>query len=435
MDKIAEFFKFKELNTDFKTEIIAGITTFATVAYIMVVNPMILSQGGMPFDAAAITTIYMGFVGSVAMGLFANRPFAVAPLLAENAFLVSTVILQFGYSWQQAFGAVVISAVLLFLLTICNLRVWLVNNLPACLKYAFTAGLGLYLAFIGLKGSGTVKISPETASLSIGNLSDINTVLTIIGVLIISVLTIKKVKVAMLVGLISVTILSILFGVTELPSSIISTPVSIEPVFLKADVKSVLNPESIPVIFVIFVLMFIDTMGSMIGVSAKAGFLDKNGNLPDIKKAMMCDSSCTLLSSSMSAITSGVYLESATGVSAGGRSGLTAVTTGSLFLLGLFFAPLFAIIPSSACNAILISVGILMISVIKEINFDDMSDAAPSVLTIFLMAFSANIGVAIAFGFISYPILKLVANQKDKLNPAVWLLFVASCVFFALYKF
>ena len=413
----------------------AGVTTFATLAYIMIVNPQILSGAGMPFAAASAVTIYMAFIGCSLMGLYANRPFAVAPLLAENAFLVSTIVIQFRYSWQQAFGAVAISAIILFLLTIFNIRAWIVNSLPACMKYAFTAGLGLYLAFIGLNGSGIVKVSETAAPLAIGNLTEINTILTLIGVIIISILTVKGVKVAMLIGLVTVTILSILTGQSVIPEQLISAPPSIEPLLFKADILGVLNLETLPIIFIILVLMFVDTMGTLIGVSAKAGFLDKNGNLPEIKKAMICDSSSTLIASSMSAITSGVYLESTTGVAAGGRTGLTAITVGILFLSGLFLSPLFSIIPSAACNAVLIIIGFLMLSVIKQINFEDMSEAIPASITIFLMTFSANIGVAVACGFILYPILKLIAGKKEELNIPVWILFVISCIFFAIYKF
>ena len=369
MNRIEQFFKFEELNTNLKTELMAGVTTFATLAYIMVVNPSILSAAGMPFGATMAATIYMAFIGCMLMGLYANRPFAVAPLLAENAFLVSTVVLQFGYSWQQAFGAVAVSAILLFVLTVFNIRAWLVNSLPACIKFAFTAGLGLYLACIGLQGSGIVKIS-ENASLSIGNLTDINVLLTITGVLIISILMAKGIKVAMLAGLVIVTVLSILLGQTSLPQTILSAPPSLEPIFFKADIAGVLNIQALPVIFVVFVLMFVDTMGTMIGVSAKAGFLDEKGNLPEIKKAMLCDSSATVISSSMSAITSGVYVESTTGVMAGGRSGLTAIVVGILFLTGLFLSPVFSIIPSSACNAVLIVIGMLMLAVIKQVDFE-----------------------------------------------------------------
>ena len=435
MEKVEQFFKFKENNTNFKTEIMAGVTTFATLAYIMIVNPQILSGAGMPFAAASAVTIYMAFIGCLLMGLYANRPFAVAPLLAENAFLVSTIVIQFGYSWQQAFGAVAISAIILFLLTIFNVRAWIVNSLPACMKYAFTAGLGLYLAFIGLNGAGIVKVSETTAPLAIGNLTEINTILALIGVIIISILTVKGVKIAMLIGLVTVTILSILTGQSVIPEQLISAPPSIEPLLFKADIKSMLNLEALPIIFIILVLMFVDTMGTLIGVSAKAGFLDKNGNLPEIKKAMICDSSSTLIASSMSAITSGVYLESTTGVAAGGRTGLTAITVGVLFLSGLFLSPLFSIIPSAACNAVLIIIGFLMLSVIKQINFEDMTEAIPASITIFLMTFSANIGVAVASGFVLYPILKLIAGKKDELNIPVWILFVISCIFFAIYKF
>lgn len=433
-EKISKFFKFDELNTDMRTELVAGITTFATLAYIMIVIPNILSGIGMHREATTATIIYMAFFGCMFMGLFANRPFAVAPLLAEYVFLAYTIVPMFGDGeWQKAFGAVAIAAITLFVLTICNVRAWLVNCLPACMKYAFTAGLGLYLAFVGLKGAGIVQILDGNTT--IGNFCDINVILAITGVVIIGALTVKGVKVAMLIGLIAVTALALIFGQTVIPDTLISAPASISPLFLKADIMGALHIQYLPIIFIILVLMFVDTMGTLIGVSAKAGFLDENGNLPEIKKPMLVDSISTMIASSMCAITSGVYLESTTGVQAGGRSGLTAVLVGLLFLTGLFFSPLFGMIPSSACNAVLIIIGILMVSVIRQINFDDMSEAIPAAITIFLMAFSSNIGVAVACGFILYPILKLIAGRKDELNIPVWILFIASCAFFVLYKF
>lgn len=432
-NSISKFFKFDELKTNLKTEIIAGITTFATLAYIMIVIPNILGGIGMPQEAVTATIIYMAFIGCMLMGLVANRPFAAAPLLAEYVFLAYTIVPMFGEGeWQKAFGAVAVAAILLFILTICNVREWLVNCLPASLKFAYTAGLGLYLAFIGFKGAGIINVSDN---LTIGNFWDINTLLAIAGILIIGILMVKGVKVAMLAGLIGVTILSLIFGQSTVPENLVSAPASVAPLFLKADVAGVLNVESIPIIFIILVLMFVDTMGTIIGVSTKAGFLDEKGNLPNIKKAMICDSTATLIASSMCAITSGVYIESTTGVAAGGRSGLTAIITGCLFLTGLFFTPIFGMIPSSACNAVLVIIGILMMANIKMIDFDDMSEGIAAAITIFLMAFSSNIGVAVACGFILYPIMKLIAGKGKELNIPVWILFVASCIFFALYKF
>ncbi len=430
---ISDFFKFGELNTTLKTEILAGITTFATLAYIMIVIPNIMGSVGMPQEAVTASIIYMAFIGCLLMGFVANRPFAAAPLLAEYVFLAYTIVPMFGDGqWQKAFGAVAVSAILLFLMTICNVRAWLVNCLPSCLKFAYTAGLGLYLAFIGFKGAGIINVSDN---LTIGNLADINTMLAIAGILIIGILMSKGVKIAMLVGLIGVTVLSLIFGQSSVPENIFSAPASVAPLFLKADVLGVLNVQSIPIIFIILVLMFVDTMGTLIGVSAKAGFLDEKGNLPNIKKAMLCDSTATLIASSMCAITSGVYIESTTGVAAGGRSGLTAIVTGCLFLTGLFFTPVFAMIPSSACNAVLVIIGILMMANIKMINFDDMSEGIPSAIIIFLMAFSTNIGIAVACGFILFPIMKLITGKSNELNIPIWILFFASCIFFALYKF
>ena len=437
MNKIAKFFRFRELNTDFKTEIIAGVTTFATLAYIMIVIPQILSTVGIPADVALVSTVCMTFIGCMLMGFVANRPFAVAPLLAENVFLVYTIVPMFGENqWQAAFGAVFVSAVILFLLTIFNIRIWLVNSIPSCIKYAFTAGLGFYLAGIGLKGInglGIIKVTND--SLSIGNFTDIHTLLTITGVVILLILSARGVKISMLAGIVIITLLALAFGITTVPENIMSFPPSLSPVFLKADVTSVLNIKAIPVIFIILVLMFVDTMGTLIGVSSKSGLLNKKGNLPGIKRPMLCDSASTLIGSSICAITSGVYLESTSGIVAGGKSGLTVVVTGILFLSGLFFAPLFQMIPLEACHAVLIMIGIMMLSVIKFINFDDMTESIPAVITIFLMAFSLNIGVAVASGFVLYPVLKICTGKKHELNTPVWILFAASCIFFALYRF
>jgi len=240
---------------------------------------------------------------------------------------------------------------------------------------------------------------------------------------------------AMLIGLAVVTVLSVILGNSQIPAQFLSAPPDISPLLFKADVMGMLKPESAPLIFIILILMFVDTMGSMIGVAAKGGFLDKDGNLPEIKKAMVSDSSATLIASSMSAITTGVYLESTTGVLAGGRSGLTAVTVGVLFLSGLFLSPIFAIIPSAAGNAVLIIIGILMVSVIKLIDMEDLTEAVPAVTVVFLMSFSANVGIAVTSGFILYPILKIIAGKKNELNIPVWILFVISCLFFMIYKF
>lgn len=275
------------------------------------------------------------------------------------------------------------------MLTIFNIRVWLVNSIPSCIKYAFTAGLGFYLAGIGLKGSNGLEIiKVANDSLSIGNFTDIHTILTITSVVILLILNARGVKISMLAGIVIVTLLAMVFGITSVPENIMSVPPSLSPVFLKADVASVLNIKAIPIIFIILVLMFVDTMGTLIGASSKAGFLDKNGNIPEIKKLMICDSVSTLIGSSICAITSGVYLESTSGIVAGEKSGLTAIVTGVLFLSGLFFAPLFQMIPLEACHAVLIMIGIMMLSVIQFINFDDMTECIPAVITIFLMAFS-----------------------------------------------
>ena len=417
---ISNFFRLKDLGTDIKTELVGGFTSFITMAYMLIINSKILEMAGMPFEASMAAVIYTTFIGCMIMGLYANRPFAVAPLVGECAFFAYTVVVLMGFSWQVVLGAVFLSGVVFFLLTALNIRPWLVNSMPESLKMSFGAGLGIFLALLGLLKSGIVEAGNAEIPVHIGNWQEPKVMLAVFGVVLIVVLLAKKVKAALLLGIIVLTIISFLFGLRVLG---------------QLDILGAIDLKFLPVLFVIFVVFYVDTMGTLIGVSYKAGFLDEKGNLPEIKKPMFADSLTTVFASLLGTTTSGVFLESATGVQTGARSGLSTVFVGVLFLLGLFFAPLFTSIPPEAYAPALIVVGLLMISGISRVDFSDPTEYIPSCLAIVLMVFTYNAGIGMAAGFIAYPLMKLFSGQREKTNPANWILCVISIIFFVLYPY
>ncbi len=435
MDFIRNFFEFEKHNTNFKTEIIAGFTTFITMAYIMIVNPKILAECGMDFGASMVATIVIAFLGCMLMGFYAKLPMAVAPYMGENAFITYVVVLSLGVSWQIALGCVFLAGLFFFLLTFFNIRCWLVNSMPKSLKHSFSVGLGLFLTFIGLVQTGIIKAGNASAPLHVGDLNQPQVILAILGFLIIAFLMIRKVKAAILIGIVVITVLSLILGYEKLPENIISMPPSIMPVFGKMDIAGALKFENLPIVFILFIMVYVDTMGTLIGTSYRAGLLDENCNLPEINKPMFCDAITTMAAGAAGTTTSGVYLESATGIEAGGKTGLTAIVVGILFLIGLFFVPVIQIIPPYAYGPALLIVGMLMLSAVKEIDFSDMSEFIPAFCTITLMVFTYNIGIGMAAGFIAYPLLKLLSGKNNENNAAIWILCVLSLVFFILYPY
>lgn len=429
------FFKLKELNTTLKTEILAGITTFATMSYIIVVNPKILAAAGMPFGASMTATILAAFLGCMIMGFYVNKPFAVAPYMGENAFIAYTVVLALGFQWQTALGAIFLSGLIFFFLTLIKLRPWLVNSMSETMKLSFSVGLGFFLILVGLVQTGIVKFSTNPIPLQIGDLHNPKIILAVLCFILTVVLMQRKVKGAILIGIITTTAIGLLLGDVSLPERIISMPPSIAPILGKLDIMGVFNIKFLPMFFIIFLLVYVDTMGTLIGVSYKAGLLDENGNLPKIKKPMLCDSITTMFASAIGTTTSGVYLESITGIASGGKSGITAITVGLLFLSGLFFAPLFSMIPSYAYAPALIIVGMLMVSIVSKINFEEMTEYVPALFTVATMVFTYNIGIGMAAGFILYPLLKLLSGKKQDTNPAMWILFIFSIGFFIVYPY
>lgn len=432
---ISKYFEFERYGATFKREVIAGATTFITMSYIIIVNPKILEAAGIPFGPSMVATILTAFFGTLTMGVYANRPFAIAPYMGENAFIAYTVVNVLGYSWQTAIGAIFISGVLFTLLTLFNIRSWLAESVPNNLKISFAVGIGLFLAFIGLNDTGIVKLGVEGAPVHVGNFHSLNVLLAVFGFILTGVLLIRKVKGAILISIILTAIIGFITGASTFPESIMSMPPSLEPIFLKLNIAGALTWGFFAVILTVLIMDFLDTMGTLIGASYKANLLDENGNLPEIEKPMLCDALSTVVASLLGTTTAGVYIESAAGIEAGGRTGFTAVITAILFLLALFFAPFLTAIPAYAYGSALIIVGMLMLSPIKEIEFTDYTEVIPAFATISLMSFTYNIGIGMTAGFVLFPLVKLFAGRVSEVKPGGWILFVFSVLFYIFYPY
>lgn len=432
---ITKFFKLDELNTSIKQEVIAGATTFVTMAYIIIVNPKILEAAGIPFGPSMVATIISAFFGTLIMGVYAKRPFAIAPYMGENAFIAYTVVNVLGYSWQTALGAIFIGGILFTFLTIFKIRSWLANSIPVELKIGFACGIGLFLAFIGLNETGIVRIGVPGAPVHVGNLHDHSVLLAIFGFLLIAILMIKKINGAILIGIFSITVIGFFTGAIETPKEWISLPPDISPILFQLDIAGALKWGFFSVILTVFVMDLLDTMGTLLGLGYRANLLDKNGDLPEIEKPMLADALATVFGSLVGTTTTGAYIESATGIEAGGKSGLTAVVTAFLFLTALFFAPFFTIIPPFAYGPSVIIVGMLMMSPITKINFDDYTTAVPVFSIIALMSFTFNLGIGMTAGFVIYTLLKIVTGKIKEIKSGMWILSILSLLFFIFYPY
>lgn len=442
-----KLFKLKENNTNVKTEVIAGVTTFMTMAYILAVNPSILSAAGMDANAVMIATAIASFIGTICMALFANYPFALAPGMGLNAYFAYTVVIGMGYSWQIALLAVFAEGIIFIILSLTNVREAIFNAIPMTLKSAVSVGIGLFIAFIGLQdakiivNSDATLVTYQTFKGETFSSVGVGAILALIGVVITAILLVKKVKGGILIGIFATWILGIiaeLVGIyvpnpdagmySTIPAGIISFDLSsLKLTFgqlFKADFKSI---EIVNFIVVVFAFLFVDifdTLGTLIGVSSKADMLDKDGKLPRIKGALFADSIATTVGAVLGTSTTTTYVESASGVTAGGRTGLTAIVTGLLFLLSMFFSPLFLAIPSFAIAPALIIVGFYMMGSVVKINFEEMSEAIPAFLTILFMPLAYSISEGIAIGVISYTLLNLICGKFKKLTPLMYILTV-----------
>ena len=432
---IKQYFQFEANQTNFKQETIGGVTTFLTMAYIIIVNPKILEAAGIPFGPSMVATILSAFFGTFIMGVYAKRPFAIAPYMGENAFIAYTVVQVLGYSWQTALGAIFIGGVLFTLLTVLKIRSWLANAIPDSLKIGFAVGIGFFLAFIGLNQTGIVTLGVEGAPVQIGDFYQSNVLLAIIGFLLIGILMIKKVNGSIIISIMVVTLLSFIVGDVKVPEKIVSLPPDISSIFLQLDILGALSWGFFAVILTVFVLDFVDTMGTLLGLSYKANLLNDKGELPEIEKPMLCDALATIVGALLGTTTIGTYLESATGIEAGGKTGFTAVVVALLFLSALFFAPLFAVVPPAAYGPALIIVGMLMMAPIKNLNFNDLTDVIPVFVMIALMSFTFNLGIGLTAGFLSYEIVKSFSGRIKEISAGMWVLGILSLLFFIFYPY
>ena len=418
------FFKLKENNTDVRTEIVAGFTTFMTMAYIIFVNPYLLSQAGMDFSAVMTATILAAALGTILMGLLTNYPFAQASGMGLNAFFAFVVASAVG--WQAALGAVFISGIVFFILAITGVVDQIDAAVPTSLKRAVAAGIGLFIALIGLKNAELI-VTSEATLVELGNLSAPEPLLAVIGLGIIAVLMALKVRGAILIGIVLTTIVGMFTGVVDVPSGfgdIIGRPGSLTPILFQMDLAGALRLGFFTLFALVFVDVF-DTMGTLLGTGARAGFLDKSGRLPKVKEAMIADSLATVAGSALGTSTVTTYVESTAGISEGGRTGLTSITIGILFLASLFLAPLALLVPGAATAPALVIVGVLMAGAVTDINFEDFTEAFPAFVTIIVMPFAFSISHGIAAGFITYPLVKVVSGQFKSVH---WFMYILAAI-------
>ncbi len=441
------YFKFKERNTNVRTEIIAGITTFMTMAYIIFVNPAILSQGGVPYEGAIVATCIGAGFFSMLMGIATNTPFALASGMGINAAVVFTIIFGLGLTWQQAMGVVVIEGIIVTILVFTGLRQMIMRAIPMELKYSIGVGIGLFIAFIGTQEAGFVK--PDVATMvTLGDFTSGVTLLALFGLMLTIVLLAYKVKGAILIGIVATAILGMITKVIPLPTQIVALPSSESfSTFFRADLvgavwtKGMLNIGAIVMVFALFMSDFFDTMGTIIGVGAEAKLLDSKGNLANLKNVLLVDSLGAVGGGLFGASSVTTYIESASGVSEGGRTGLMPITTGILFVLSIFFAPLIKVIGGGVQVAegvfkypvtapALIVVGFLMMSIVSKIDFKNAEVGIPAFLTIIIMPFTYNISYGIGFGFISYTVIKLLRGKWREVHPLMIIVSVLFAVAF-----
>lgn len=428
------FFKFEQYGTTYRREIIGGVTTFITMAYIIIVNPAILAAAGIPKGPSMVATVFSAVIGTLIMAFYANRPFAIAPYMGENAFVAYTVVQVLGYSWQTAIGAVFVGGVIFVLLTVTKIRSWFVEAIPVNLKYSFAVGIGLFLTFIGLNEMGVVAAGTGSP-VTMGNLGSPATLLAIFCFLAMAVLIIYRVNGGMLIAILVTTVLSMILGVTKAPAEWISSPPSIRPILFQLDILGALQWGFFSVILTMFLMDFLDTMATLIGLSVRANLLDENGNLPEIEKPMLADALATCFGALLGTSTTGTYIESASGIEAGARTGFSSLVTALLFLASLFFAPFLTAVPAHAYGPALVIVGLLMVSPITKINFEDYTELIPAFVVIILMSFTYNIGIGMTAGFVIYPLLKIVSGRIREVHLGLWLLASLSLLFYVFYPY
>lgn len=419
-----KFFKFSQNNTTAKREIIAGITTFLTMAYIVFVNPVMLSATGMEKGALITATCLSAAIGTGLTGIWTNTPFAMAPGMGLNAFFTYTIVLGQGATWQEALGIVFLSGIVFVILTVTGIRRMLIEAIPLQMRLAVGAGIGLFIAFLGMKTMGLIVSNPATL-IGLGKFTT-PVLLGIFGFAVMAFLEVKKMKGGILLGIVVTTVLGIGVGEITLPSSVISMPPSIAPIAFKLDIMGALKPALFGSIFSFVFVDLFDSLGTLLACANEAGLVDENGKVEKIDKILEVDAAATMIGSVIGTSTVTTFVESASGIAAGGRTGLTSVTTSILFLLALFFSPIIGVVPGFATAPALILVGVFMFKNLLDIDLRDLETAIPCFLTIIMMPLSFSISIGLAFGFIAYVAIKLCVRKTNEVKPILWIVAIFS---------
>ncbi|MDB2386534.1 NCS2 family permease [Shewanella sp.] len=427
---LEKLFKLKENQTSLKQEVVAGLTTFLTMAYIIFVNPMMLADAGMDHGAVFVATCLAAAIGCLIMGIIANYPIALAPGMGLNAFFTYTVVGEMGYSWETALGAVFLSGVCFLILSLVRIREWIINSIPLSLRIGIAAGIGLFLALIGLKSAGIVVANPDTL-VTMGDVTAFPAVMAAVGFFLIIAMVNRGMRSAVIVSILAVTGLGLAFGEIQY-QGLVSMPPSVMPTFMKMDLSGVFEISMLSVVFAFLFVDLFDTSGTLVAVAQRGGFLDDKGKMPRLNRALTADSTATIAGAMLGTSTTTSYIESTAGVSAGGRTGLTAVVVGLLFLGSLFISPLAGMVPAYATAGTLFYVAILMMSGLVHVEWEDITEAAPVVVVCLLMPLTFSIATGIAMGFIAYAMIKLMSGRYRDLRPGVVilaLLFIAKFVY------
>jgi AGZA family xanthine/uracil permease-like MFS transporter len=426
-----EYFGLSANHTDLRTEVVAGVTTFLTMAYIIFVNPAILAKAGMDQGAVFVATCLAAAIATLIMGLYAKYPIALAPGMGLNAFFAFTLVLTYKYTWQQALAAVFCSGILFLLISIFRIREYVIDAIPYNLKMAVAAGIGLFLAIIGLQSAGIVADHPATL-VTLGNLTQPTAILALFGFVLIAALNYRKILGGTVIGILVIAIIGIPFGLATF-GGVVSLPPSLAPTMLQLDFSRVAELTFLIAVFSLLFVDLFDTAGTLIGVSHRAGFLDKQGKLPRMKQALIADSTATVVGSLLGTSNTTSYIESAAGVDAGGRTGLTAVVVAILFLLALFFSPLAGMIPAYATAAALLYVAVVMSKGLADVDWKDLTEYAPAVITAIAMPLTYSIATGIGLGFITYAVLKILSGKTQDVSPAVLVLAFLFAIYFAVH--
>lgn len=415
-----KYFKLTALGTNVRQEVVAGVTTFLTMAYIIFVNPAILSEAGMDYGAVFVATCLAAAIGCFIMGFYANYPIALAPGMGLNAFFTYTVVLTEGYSWQSALGAVFFSGLIFVFLSLFKVREWIINSIPGPLKIGIAAGIGMFLALVGLKNGGVIVENPATM-VGLGDVTGLPFLLAVLGFFLIIGMAARGMRAAVMVGILIITALGIAFGDVQY-SGLVSTPPSIMPTLMQLDIADAFNISMLSVIFAFLFVDLFDTSGTLIAVAQRGKMLDEQGRLPRLGRALLADSTASIAGSMLGTSTTTSYVESTAGVAVGGRSGLTAVVTGLLFIAALLFSPLAGMVPPYATAGALVYVAVLMMGQLYHLQWDDITEAVPAVVVLVMMPFTFSIANGIAFGFISFVAVKVLAGRYSEVSPVVWIL-------------